>query len=272
MNFIKQLFRTIFLVDLFQSWKLKKAGDKIFTGSAEGRAAAFDLERDAKVKEYQEFMEAVSQAEVAVEGKRARLLKIEKSRKEAEKALSGVVSAFTKAEEAGDKDKMAQIQLDGKDYQARVKSLTEQENNLKGEIEAQQAGFKKLERQLASMKKYIADLPQAKADSIAAYISNKDFIEAQNRLDGILSRQEESPLGSVFEADAELAAQAKVVGNLAGQDKAALHDEYLAEADADDADADFAALVNAKKAEKAAATGIPEQGVAEKVPAGRPEI
>lgn len=272
MNFIKQIFRTIFLVDLFQSWKLKKAGDKIFTGSAEGRAAAFDMERDRLVGEYKEFLEAVSQAEVAVEGKRSRLTSIEKSRKEAEKALSGVVSAYTKAQEAGNTEKMAQIELDGKEYQAKVKSLTEQENTLKGEIEAQQAGFKKLERQLAAMKKKIADLPQAKADSIAAFISNKAFIEAQNRLDGILSRQEDSPLDSVFEADAELAAQAKVVGNLAGQDKAALHDEYLAEADADNASSDFMALVNAKKAEKASATGISEPAAADKVTTGRPEI
>jgi len=263
MNFIQALIRLITLHDLRQSWKLNKAGDEVFTGSAEGRAAAFDMEKDRMVKDYNEFLSALSEAELAVEQKRGRLEKLEEQRKDAQKALDGAVNVFTKAQAKGDTATMDKARADGKDYQAKVNRLAEQEAALKSEIEVQQEGFKKLEHQLAKMKEDIANLPAEKADSIANFVSNQAFIKAQERLDGLLTRQEASPLDAVRQADEALAAKAKVVGKLAGQDKAMAHDEYLKAAEGEAADDAFDNLVAAKTAEKASATGEPAATVTE---------
>jgi chromosome segregation ATPase len=275
MNFIKQIFRTIFLVDLFQSWKLKKAGDKIFSGSVEGRRAYYHLKGEEKKKRYQDFLDNLSRAEVALEQKRGQLKNIQKQRAEAQKALDGVVSAFTKAETAGNTEKVAQIKADGKEYQAKVRRLTDEETALKAQIETTQEGFKPMERQLAALRQEIQNMPQEEAEAIANFISNSALIETQERLAGMLS-SEGSELDSVGQAikeyDDQLAAKAQVVNKLAGQDKTAMHEEYLREAEGQSADDDFDALVAAKKAEKASATGVTTEKPAVVTDSSRPEI
>ncbi|MFA7339803.1 MAG: hypothetical protein WC028_23675 [Candidatus Obscuribacterales bacterium] len=258
MNIFAAIWRFITFQNLRQGAKVQNAGDAVFTKDAAGRAAAFDIERDRLVTDYNEFLAALSEAELAVEQKTGRLETMKKQRQEAQKALDGAVNVYTQAKAANDTEKMEKAQTAGKEYQAKVKRLEEQEATLQSEIEAQQASFKNLERQLAKMKERIASLPADKADSIANYVSNQAFIKAQERLDGILTRAQESPLDAVLKADQELAAKAKVVGKLAGQDKSLEHDEYLKAAEGESADQDFAALVQAKQAEKASATGTTE--------------
>ena len=119
MEFFKAVFRFLTMYDLRKSWSMKKAGDKLFTDSAEGRAAAFDLEQQNLVRDYQQFFEALSQAELAVEQKRNRLKEVAKNRAEAEKALKGTVTAFTKAETNGDAAGMEQAKADGRNTKPR---------------------------------------------------------------------------------------------------------------------------------------------------------
>jgi hypothetical protein len=80
MNFIQALFRLITLHDLRQSWKLNKAGDEVFTGSAEGRAAAFDIAKENMLQDFNEFESALSEAELAVEVMNGRLKELEATR------------------------------------------------------------------------------------------------------------------------------------------------------------------------------------------------
>jgi hypothetical protein len=75
--YLQALFRFFTLHDLRQSWKLNKAGDEVFTGSAEGRAAAFDIAKENMLQDFNEFESALSEAELAVEVMNGRLKELE---------------------------------------------------------------------------------------------------------------------------------------------------------------------------------------------------
>jgi chromosome segregation ATPase len=256
MGIFSAIWRFITLQNLRQGHKLQQAGDKVFTKDAAGRAAAFDLENDRLVKDYKEFLAALSQAEVAVEQKEGRLKKLQEKLAAKRKALNGAINLFNKAQEANDAAEMENAKAAGKEYSAEVKGLEEQESALKGEIEGQRKNFKRLNSELAKMKERIANLPAEKAESIANFVSNKAFIEAQQRLDGILMRSEASPLEAVHAADEELAATAKVVADQAGYDRTEQHEKYMNAATEEAAEDDFMSMAAAKKAEKADSTGV----------------
>ncbi|MBK9770985.1 MAG: hypothetical protein IPP57_09200 [Candidatus Obscuribacter sp.] len=263
MNFIQALFRLITLHDLRQSWKLNKAGDEVFTGSAEGRAAAFDIAKENMLKDFNEFESALSEAELAVEVMNGRLKELEATRATTQKALDGAVKVYSDAKASGDTAKMEKSKADGTEYQSKIAALTAEIDGLNGEIAAHQEGFKALERKYAKMKQDIANLPAEKAKSIANFISKNALIKAQKRLDGLLTKQEESPLDAVRQADLELNARAKVVTKLGGADKSDDEAAYIKAAEGENAGDAFDNLVAAKTAEKASATGEPAAAVTE---------
>lgn len=265
MEFFKAVWRFISLQSLRQSWKVNKAGDRVFTKDAAGRAAAFDLEMDTLRGELNEFLDALSQAETAVALKRGEVTKKEKNRDELKTKLKGAVLIFTQAQTAGDQARMTKAQTDGAGFQTKIAQVEAEIAALNQQIEVQQAGFAQLEEQFKQMKARLDALPAEKAASIANYMSNSTFIKAQERINGLLQRQHQSPLDTVRQADDELAAKAVVVGRVLGQ-TASKDDDYLKAAQTEAAGADFMALVAAHKAEKDAASGVaPEAGERPKI-------
>lgn len=89
------------------------------------------------------------------------------------------------------------------------------------------------------------------------------MIKAQKRLDGLLTKQEESPLDAVRQADKRVNAKARVVTKLGGADKSYYDAEYLKAAEGEASGDAFENLVAAKAAEKASATGEPVAPVTE---------
>ena len=102
MSLLQALGRFFSFKWLIQAFKVNKAADELFTSSAEGVGMAYDIHQEQLVKEYEEFMGALTQVETAIEDKRQRLERVEKNREEAQLALEGALTAYEEAEATGD--------------------------------------------------------------------------------------------------------------------------------------------------------------------------
>lgn len=101
-------------------------------------------------------------AELSVEVMNDRLKELEADRASTQKLLEGAVKVYSDAKASGDTAKMEKSKADGTEKQSKVASLTQEIDELKGEIAAHQEGFKALERKYAKMKQDIANLPAEK--------------------------------------------------------------------------------------------------------------
>jgi chromosome segregation ATPase len=235
--------------------EIAQQADAVFTKDAAGRAAAYDIEAENLRKDINEFLGALGDAEAAIKQKRERVNALLKDRGLLEQKLNGAVIAYGQFEAKGDQAGMAKAEADGAGFQDKIKKINEDIKTFEGQIATQQAAITRLEPQFHTMKARLDQLPAEKAESIANYVANSKFIEAQQRINGLLTRQQSSPLDAVHRADQQLAAKAETVGRLLGQ-PAADDDQYLKLAKQETAGADFRALVAARKAEKDAAQGV----------------
>jgi DNA repair exonuclease SbcCD ATPase subunit len=255
MGFLESVWRFVTFYKFRKTMGVARAADAQFTSSADGISDAYDIHREQLIKEYQEFLNALSEVETAVESKRNRLEAIGKSKKEAEHALEGALSTYEQAQTAGDKKTMDEAESDGNMFRAEVNKLATQEKDLTDDISAQQDHLGKLENRLSIMQAEISKLPDEKSDAIADFVSNKKLVEASERLMGLKSRMDMGPIEAVRKANAELAAKARVSGRLAGTDSQERRDKYVKAGEDSVAQTDFQKMLAARKAEKEQNTG-----------------
>lgn len=255
MGFLQSVWRFITFYKFRQSMGIARAADAQFTSSSDGISDAYDIHREQLIKEYQDFLNALSEVETAVESKRNRVAAIQKNRKEAEHALEGALSTYEQAQAAGDKKTMDEAESDGNMFRSEVNKLNEQEKELTDDITSQTERLGKLENRLSTMQAEIAKLPGEKADAIADFVSNKKLIEASERLMGLRSRMDMGPIEAVRKANEELAAKARVSGRLAGTDSQERRDKYVKAGEESVAQSDFQKMLAARKAEKEQNTG-----------------
>ncbi|HEY9793488.1 MAG TPA: hypothetical protein V6D22_24020 [Candidatus Obscuribacterales bacterium] len=249
------LWRFVTFYKLRKALGLVRAADAQFTSSADGISDAYDIHHEQLVREYKEFFNALSEVESAVESKRGRLKELQQKHKEAQKALDGAISVYTKAQAAGDQKTMETSEKDGEAFRQDVARMEEQEKGLQEDIAAQEGKITDLEGRLTSMQREIGNLSVEKADAIADFVSNKKLIEAQERLMGLKSRIDSGPIDAVRKANMDLAAKARVSGRLAGADADHKREQYINAGEQSTASSDFKKLVEARKAEKEQATG-----------------
>jgi len=253
------LWRFVTFYKLRQALGLIRAADAQFTNSADGIADAYEIHHEKLVKEYKEFFTALSEVESAIESKRELLKQTQVKRKQAEKALEGALTVYEKAQAANDQATQSEAERDGESFRKDVNRLSEQEKQLEEDITAQQKNIGELEGRLTGMQREIQNLSMEKADAIADFVSNKKLIEAQERLMGLKSRTDSSPVDAVRKANRDLAAQARVSGRLAGTDAEHKRDKYVEAGELSSAGSDFKKMIEARKAEKEAATGSAAQ-------------
>jgi chromosome segregation ATPase len=249
------IWRLITFYKLRQAMGLVRAADAQFTGSANGISDAYDLQREKLVSEYKQFMSALGEVESAVEQKRERVKVIQQKKKESEKALEGALAVYEKASAAGDQKTMGEAERDGEGFRQEVSRLTEQENELNAEITDQESRLGDLEGRLTAMQREIQNLTTEKADAIADFVSNKNLLDAHERLMGLKSRMDSGPIDAVRKANRDLAAKAKVAGRLSGADADHIKDKYVHAGETSVASNDFQAMIAARKAKKEEATG-----------------
>jgi hypothetical protein len=255
MNFMQSLWRFVTFYQFRKAMGLARAADAQFTSSADGISDAFDIHREQLIKEYKEFLNALSEVETAVEQKRNRLEQVKKSKKNSEKALEGALTLYEQAQAAGNKQQMDDAESDGNTFRTEVNKFTEQEKELNADIADQEGRLGKLENRLSSMQAEIAKLPGEKADAIADFVSNKKLLEANERLMGLKSRMDAGPIDAVRKANDELAAKARVSNRLAGTDSEEKRNKYLQAGDTSAASTDFQKMLAARKAEREQSTG-----------------
>lgn len=268
MSLLQALGRFFSFKWLIQAFKVNKAADELFTSSAEGVGMAYDIHQEQLVKEYEEFMGALTQVETAIEDKRQRLERVEKNREEAQLALEGALTAYEEAEATGDTATMEEAEADGSRFQEDVDRLLAEEEELEADIKAQEENLKGLERRLLTMQEEIQGLSSEKANAIADYISNQKLAEANKRLAGIQSRVDSGPLDAVRKRNRELAAEARVSSRVAGIDAKDRRSKYVKAGRAATSENNFRKLAAARKAQREGQTG---EGAADKRDE-RPEI
>ena len=255
MNFMQSLWRFVTFYQFRKAMGLARAADAQFTSSADGISDAFDIHREQLIKEYKEFLNALSEVETAIEQKRNRLAAVKKNKKNSEHALEGALTLYEQAQASGDKKQMEDAETDGNSFRAEVNKFTEEETALSTDITEQEGRLGKLESRLSTMQAEIAKLPTEKADAISDFVSNKKLIEASERLMGLKSRMDMGPIDAVRKANEELAAKARVSGRLAGTDSEEKRNKYLQAGETAAASTDFQKMLAARKAEKEQATG-----------------
>jgi chromosome segregation ATPase len=249
------LWRYVSFYKLRQALGLVRAADAQFTGSADGISDAYDLQREKLVTEYKQFMSALAEVESAVEQKRERVKVIKQKKKESEKALEGALAVYEKAQAANDQKTMTEAERDGEGFRQEVNRLTEQETELENEIADQEHRLGDLEGRLTAMQREIANLTTEKADAIADFVSNKNLMDAHERLMGLKSRMDSGPIDAVRKANRDLAAKARVAGRLSGADADHVKDKYVHAGEDSVAGNEFQKMVAARKAQKEQSTG-----------------
>lgn len=251
-SLVKSIWRFFTFYKWRKSLAIARAADKQFTGSAAGISDAYDIQHEKMITEFNEFMNAVTAVETAIEGKRNQLKTTQASLKEERAALDGALAVYNSDAPEARKNEAKE---DGTKFQENVTRLEAQETQLKADIATQEAEIAKLEAQLTEMKAQIAKLPEEKAQAIASYVSNTALVDAYERLNGLKSRLDRGPLDAVTAANEELAAKARVTGRVVGaatRDKAA---EYRNAATKETAGSAFERMAAAKRAAKDTATG-----------------
>src|SRR5882757_5878817 len=130
MGFLESVWRFITFYKFRQAAGVARAADAQFTSSADGISDAYDIHREQLIKEYKEFLNALSEVETAVESKRNRLEAVNKSKKQSEHALKGALTLYEQAQTSGDKKAMEDAETDGNSFRAEVNKFTEQEKEL----------------------------------------------------------------------------------------------------------------------------------------------
>jgi chromosome segregation ATPase len=246
--------------------KAEASADAQFTKDAESKAMAFDLYGEDLEKDFRAMADAISQAEVAVQGKRDLRDTAKKNRGETETALNGTLTAYeaakarfdaAKTDEARNKAKkeMDDAERDGTQFQNDLATLTARITELDAEIEGHEGKLDELLEQLEAIQKEIANLPAEKAQAVSEHIANTKLAEAYERAMGLRKTANRRPIDAVREDNKQLAARTKVAGKIAGVDADKKRAGYIEAGRKDQAGADFQKLLHARKAERDTATG-----------------
>jgi hypothetical protein len=258
-------WRLITFYGLRKQLGLVRAADRMFTGSTEGIADAFDLHRDQLVRRYQDLFDAFGQLETVLEEKRLESEALAKELKDLGVKRDGALTMYERAQQTGDSEEMQRHKTAFERFQGRIKQIEVRQGELTEDVKVQEDRMHGFERQLTTLQAEIQDLPGQKAQAMADFLSNQKIIDLNRRLQGVQASIDRGPLDAVMQANRELAAKARVSERLAGTDVRAQDAEYAAAGRSSSVDDDFSAMLAARKAEREAKTGTaPRQ--AEDVP------
>ncbi len=216
------IIRAIFRYFRYWNWRKARyilgAADAQFTGSVDGISAAFDMHQDDMVAQYQKLRDAIAQVETVLEEKRARL---EDLNTEEDALLSKREGALNLAEQAQadgnqtEYDKHAQA---FERFQSRVDEIESMQARLNKDVEDTSATMERYMLQLQEMQREIEKLPTQKAEAVADFVSAKQIVELNDRLQGLETSIDRGPISSVLKANRELTAKARITEKLAGAD------------------------------------------------------
>ena len=96
------ILRAIFRYFRFWNWKkargIIKAADEQFTGSVDGISAAFDIQKDKMVSQFQGLRDAISEVEAVLEDKRSRFEDLNHEEEDLLKKREGALAMAEKSQ------------------------------------------------------------------------------------------------------------------------------------------------------------------------------
>jgi len=257
----------------FWNWRKARyivaAADNQFTGSVDGIDAAFEMHRDTMVQRFTGLRDAISEVEAVLEEKRARLEKLNEEEEELIRKRDGALTLAEQTKASGDTAAYEKHASAFERFHVRIEEIDATQARLGTEIEEASGTMDRYMMQLQDMQAEIEKLPQQKAEAIADFVSAKQIIELNDRLQGIETSIDRGPISAVMDATRKLTAKARISEKVAGADIRVQDRAYEAAGRVSTARSKMDEMLAARSAEKEA----PEAAAPEKEKVdGRPEI
>jgi len=248
------IIRAIFRYFKFWNWKkargIIKAADEQFTGSVDGISAAFEIQKDKMISQFNGLRDAIAEVESILEDKRSRL---EELNKEEETLLQRREGALAQAEEAkasGDNAEYEQHARAFERFQGRIDEIETMQQRLQQEIKDTSVTMDKYLLQLQDFQAEIEKMPQQKSEAIADFVSAKQIVELNDRLHGLETSLDKGPISAVMEANKKLTAKARISEKLSNVDVRVQDKQYEQAGRESTARSKMEQMLNARKVEK----------------------
>ena len=270
------IIRAIFRYFRFWNWRkaryIMQAADEQFTGSVDGIDAAFEMHRDTLVGRFQGLRTAIAEVEAVLEEKRSRLEKLNEEEEELIRKREGALTLAEQAQGAGDSAEYEKHAAAFERFQVRIEEIERIQERLQAEVGETSGTMDRYMVQLQEMQREIERLPTQKAEAIADFVSAKQIIELNDRLQGLETSIDRGPISAVLDANRRLTAKARITEKLAGADVRVQDKAYEQAGRVSTARSKMEDMLAARKAER--------EGTAEEKPAeeekeasdSRPEI
>ncbi len=268
------IIRAVFRYLRFWNWRkaryIVQAADAQFTGSVDGIDAAFEMHRDTLVERFNGLRDAIAQVEAVLEDKRSRLEKLNEEEDELLRKREGALNLAEQAQEAGDDDGYAKHAQAFERFQSRIDEIEAMQQRLEGEVAETSGTMDRYMLQLQEMQSEIESLPTQKAEAIADFVSAKQIVELNDRLQGLETSIDRGPISAVLESNRKLTAKARISEKRTGADVKVQDKAYAAAGRESTAKSKLDDMLAARRAERAAREQPVETAEAETESAGGP--
>ncbi len=248
------IFRAIFRYLRFWNWKkargIIKAADEQFTGSVDGISAAFDIQKDKMVSQFTGLRDAIAQVEAVLEDKRSRLEDLNEEEHDLIGKREGALALAEQAKADGDDVEYEKHAHAFERFQVRIDEIEQMQARLNTDIVQTSETMNKYMLQLQDFQAEIEKMPNQKAEAIADFVSAKQIVELNDRLQGLETSIDKGPISAVMEANKKLTAKARISEKLAKADVKVADKAYEAAGRQSTARSKMDQMLNARKLEK----------------------
>ncbi|MCP3958520.1 MAG: hypothetical protein GY719_11760 [bacterium] len=267
------IIRAIFRYFRFWNWRkargIMQAADEQFTGSVDGIDAAFEMHRDVMVERFTGLRDAIAEVEAVLEEKRARLEKLNEEEEDLLKKREGALTLAEQAKAANDQTEYDKHASAFERFHVRIEEVEATQERLGTEIAESSGIMDRHMLQLQELQAEVESLPAKKAEAIADFVSAKQIVELNDRLQGLETSIDRGPISAVLDANRKLTAKARITEKLAGADVRVQDKAYERAGRVSTAQSKMEEMLSARAAEKAPKEEAPEE---EKKVDTRPEI
>lgn len=219
-RFWQAIKRLITFKFLYESKRIDERAEAMFTRSADGIKAGFDLTKEQWVQQYRDLRDAIANL---IELQEQRQIKLENSHKEEEQLIEkrdGALTLYEKAQTEKNEEETKKHEAAFSRFHARIQELDKLQDELVKEIAEKGKELANYKLRLTDFQARIQKLEEEKQEAIADFVSSKKTIELNERLAGIATSLETGPLEAIQKARNELKARANLSSELAGTDVA----------------------------------------------------
>ncbi len=152
----------------------------------------------------------------------------------------------------------------------RIDEIELTQQRLEQEVQESSLTMDKHLLRLQEFQAEIEHMPQQKAEAMADFISAKQIIELNDRLQGLETSMDKGPISAVMDANKKLTAKARISEKLSKADVRLQDKEYEQAGRTSTARSKMDEMLSARRLEKDKKAGVPKETVSDKD--NRPKI